>query len=150
MFKNTLATILFLVSVLSFGRSPAVEPITGIDIGKYKEVDPANDPGFDWKQADYVKETTGLITTRVPAQRALIESTKGQRKSWPTYLFLLGLVTLPFALWYSIMKGLEDREGTPASANISPEASVNNTVDLNVEREKRKKDQDNDSMPKAS
>lgn len=149
MFKNTLALLLFLSSLMAFGRAPAVEPVTGIDIGKYKEVDPSQDPGFNWKQSDYVQETS-LITTRKPAEKALIERTKAQRKSWPTYAFLIGLVTLPFALWYSIMKGLEGKEeSTTATANIT-ENYTNNTVDLHSEREKRKVDSDNDNIPKAS
>lgn len=149
MFKNTLAIIFFISSMMAFGRSPAVEPITGIDIGKYKEVDPAQDPGFNWKQGDYVQETS-LITTRRPAEKALIERTRAQKKSWPTYLFLFGLITLPFALWYSIMKGLEGKENHSSTAVASTENYTNNTVDLHSEREKRKVDNDNNDIPKAS
>lgn len=149
MFKTTLTLLFFLLSLMSFGRAPAVEPVTGIDIGKYKEVDPSQDPGFNWKQSDYVQETS-LITTRRPAEKALIDRTKAQRKSWPTYVFLFGLVTLPFALWYSIMKGLEGKEERTVTEATSTEAYTNNTVDLHSEREKRKVDSDNDNIPKAS
>jgi hypothetical protein len=149
MFKNVLTISLFLFSVLSFGRAPAVEPVTGIDIGKYKEVDPAQDPGFNWRQGEYVQETS-IITTRVPAQKALIEKTRNQTKTWPTYAFLLGLITLPFVLWYSIMKGLEDNESYATSEVHHEQPVLNNTVDLHQEREKRRRETENDDISKAS
>ncbi len=149
MFKNVLTAIIFLLSFTTFGRAPAVEPVTGIDIGKYKEVDPAQDPGFNWRQGEYVQETS-LITTRVPAQKALIEKTRNQTKTWPTYAFLFGLITLPFVLWYSIMKGLEDNESYATGAVHHEEHTVNNTVDLNLEREKRRRETDDDDISKAS
>ena len=51
---NTKIFFLFIASLLfsysTMGRSPAVEPVTGISIDQYREVDPKNDPGFKWDQ----------------------------------------------------------------------------------------------------
>lgn len=149
MIAKILIPFLILLSVATFGRSPAVEPITGISIDEYKEVSPKQDPGFNWRQSDFVQETS-LIATRQPAERLLIKQTRSQKKSWPTYLFLFSLISLPFVLWYSIMKGL-DNKSLQTYEGIDPiHSATANTVDLNQEREKRKKDEEDQSLPKAS
>lgn len=149
MVKRLSLLILFLLSLTSFGRSPAVEPIRGISIQEYKEIDPGADPGFNWRQSPYVQETS-LVTTRTPAERTLINQTKSQRKSWPTYVFLVSLLGLPFVLWYSIMKGLEDKEPQQVAAHDVATGVTNNTIDFNEERERRQKDSDSSDIPKAS
>lgn len=141
-------SILFL-SLSTFGRAPAVEPIRGISIDQYQETDPARDPGFNWKQEDYVQETS-LITTRVPAETALINRTSNQKKSWPTYAFLVSLLALPFVLWYSVMKGLNSQDSAPGHGAI-PTEEVSNTYDLGEERRKRQQSEtDPDDISKAS
>jgi len=129
-------------------RSPAVEPVTGISIDQYQEVSPQEDPGFNWKKPTDITSNTSLITTRTPAESGLISKTENQTKSWPVTLFLLGLICLPFALWYSVMKGLEDREDLVNQS--STKNITGNTVDLNEERKKRNSEQDNDDISKAS
>ena len=67
-------------------------------------------------------------------------------KNWPTYLFVLSLLSLPFLLWYSIVKSLDASE---EQTLLDP----NNTYDLSEERKKREEssNQDNDKdLPKAS
>ncbi len=137
--KPILFLMIFLFSSLAFGRAPAVDPIRGISIDDYREVDPNKDPGFNWNKGDTVVDTS-LITTREPAQKALIAKTKSQNKNWPTYIFLASLITLPFVLWLSVMKGLEESERH--AHQESPSGSMNlphhdNTVDLMAERNKR-------------
>jgi hypothetical protein len=149
MLKRLSLITLFLLSLSAFGRSPAVEPIRGISIKEYKEVDPAMDPGFNWRQSPYVEETT-LVNTRFPAESNLIKKTKSQRKSWPTYVFLVSLIGLPFVLWYSIMKGLEEKEPSQNAVHDVATGVANNTIDFNEEKERRQKDSDNSDIPKAS
>ena len=149
MLKRLSLITLFLLSLSAFGRSPAVEPIRGISINEYKEVDPAADPGFNWRQSPYVEETT-LVNTRFPAESNLIKQTKSQRKSWPTYVFLVSLIGLPFVLWYSVMKGLEDKEPSQNVIHDVATGVATNTIDFNEEREKRQKESDDSDIPKAS
>ena len=149
MLKRLSLITLFLLSLTTFGRSPAVEPIRGISISEYKEVDPKADPGFNWRQSDFVQETA-LVTTRTPAERSLINQTKSQRKTWPTYVFLVSLLGLPFVLWYSVMKGLEDKGSEGFVAHGEHSGDVDNTIDFNQEREKRQKDNEESDISKAS
>lgn len=133
--------ILFLIQNIGHARAPAVEPIRGISIDQYEITDPARDPGFNWNQSDYVQETS-LITTQ--AQMESVNSSNS--KNWPTYLFVLSLLSLPFLLWYSIVKSLDASE---EQTLLDP----NNTFDLSEERKKREEssNQDNDKdLPKAS
>ncbi|MCF8058761.1 MAG: hypothetical protein K9K67_05660 [Bacteriovoracaceae bacterium] len=150
MITKILIPFLILLSTAAFGRSPAVEPVTGISIEEYKEVSPKQDPGFNWQQRNFVIDSTILVKTREPAEKKLINQTKSQRKSWPTYLFLFSLVSLPFALWYSIMKGLENKNSQDHYVIEPVFSATSNTVDLNKEREKRKKDEEDHNIPKAS
>ncbi|MCR9203495.1 MAG: hypothetical protein NXH75_02890 [Halobacteriovoraceae bacterium] len=145
--KHLILLSLFVLSFTTFGRAPAVEPVRGISIEQYQETNPATDPGFNWKEENYVQETS-LITTRVPAEAALINNTSNQSKSWPTYLFLVSLLTLPFVLWYSVMKGLESPETDP-SESISSSENVASTYNLSEERKKRQQS-DEDDISKAS
>lgn len=145
--KHLILLSLFVLSITTFGRAPAVEPVRGISIEQYQETNPATDPGFNWKEADYVQETS-LITTRVPAEAALINRTSNQSKSWPTYVFLVSLLTLPFVLWYSVMKGLESPETDP-SESISSSENVASTYNLSEERKKRQQSE-KDDISKAS
>lgn len=149
MVKRLSILALFLLTCSAFGRAPAVEPVSGISIEKYQEVDPNTDPGFNWRQSPYVQETT-LVTTRSPAERKLINQTQSQRKSWPTYVFLVSLLGLPFALWYSIMKGLEEKTPEQATGYQVASDAATNTIDFNQEREKRQRDTDDTNLPKAS
>lgn len=149
--KQITLLLLFVISLTTFGRAPAVEPVRGISIDQYQETDPAQDPGFNWKQGDYVQETS-LITTRVPAEAALINKTSNQSKSWPTYVFLISLLTLPFVLWYSVMKGLENPDADPSESISQAEESVASTYNLSEERKKRQQEgqEDGDDIYKAS
>lgn len=151
--KKLLFVFLFSMAATAFGRAPAVEPIRGISIDEYKEVDPKADPGFNWNR-DHTVVDTSLITTREPAQKALIDSTKSQKKSWPTYAFLASLIALPFFLWYSVMKGLENGNATGhVETGSQPEVYPHhdNTVDLMTERNKREEKTKKDGhIPKAS
>lgn len=150
--KSFLLLAIVFLSSAAFGRAPAVEPIRGISIDDYREVDPKRDPGFNWNQNDVVRDTS-LITTREPAQKALIADTESQNKNWPTYVFLASLITLPFVLWYSVMKGLEEsekhahHEPTTGSPNLPHH---DNTVDLMAEREKRENEEKKGKVHKAS
>ena len=148
--KSIFFILLFSLTTATFGRAPAVEPIRGISIKEYKEVDPASDPGFDWRQDSLTVQNTGLITTREPAQKDLITNTTSQKKSWPTYAFLLSLLTLPFVLWYSVMKGLEGHEMAEHESTGENYPHHDNTVDLLSERNKREEQAKKDHISKAS
>lgn len=146
--KISLCILLFIATLSTFGRAPAVEPVTGIAIDQYRETDPATDPGFNWNQGKYVQETS-LVTTRIPAEAALIENTKNQSKSWPTYVFLFSLLALPFILWFSIMKSLDHSDDH--SQPIPQQEELGTTYNLSEERAKRQSDDDQeDKVSKAS
>jgi hypothetical protein len=140
-FKYALLSFLFITATSVMGRSPAVEPVTGISIDQYEEVNPSNDPGFNWNTKLSKAASTTLVTTRVPAQNGLIKGTTSQGKSLPTTLFLIGLLTLPFFLWKGLMKGLEKSDSGTANAE---------TVDLMSEREKRNQSETQEIKKKAS
>jgi hypothetical protein len=140
--KNALFCLFFVFSATTFARSPAVEPVTGISIDQYKQVDPSNDPGFDWNQQNSKAVSTSLITTRVPSQNSLIQKTRSQEKSLGTTLLLIALLTLPFFIWNVAMRGLDK---TTAAHGVTAE-----TVDLSSEREKRSHQETQEINKKAS
>ncbi len=126
-----------MISASAFSRSPAVEPVRGISIEQYTEVNPDNDPGYNWGAKTSVALQVG------PTQNRPL-----QANGLPTTLLLIGLLTLPFFLWRGIMKNLDKVE--VATAEHSAE-----TVDLMSEREKRsggqgQQDNEQDEGKKAS
>lgn len=137
----------FFFSLSSFGRAPAVEPVTGISIDQYREVDPKSDPGFNWKQdaSRHIHFNTDTVSRRrAPANYASTTSTT------MTTVFLLAIVAFPIALWFTLMKSFPTApESIPES---TPEQAV--TIDLAAERSKREEkaasEEDNDHIHKAS
>ncbi len=133
--KSKLLIILLSSLVISFsvfGRSPAVEPITGISIDQYKEVDPKNDPGFNWKQ-DSTRQARlkdGKVVTPYDSGTSITM----------TAIFLIAIVSFPIALWFALMKSF------PATPNQTENtANHANTIDLAAERSKREDQESVDS-----
>lgn len=112
----------------TFGRAPAVEPVTGISIDQYREVDPKSDPGFNWKQnaSKHIHFNTNT-SKRAPAS---YESTTSKTM---TAVFLIAIAAFPIALWFTLMKSFPTTpESTPESV---PHEAI--TIDLAAERSKR-------------
>ncbi len=136
----------FLLSTASFGRAPAVEPVTGISIDQYREVDPKKDPGFNWNQnsSQFVRFKTGARTAS--RSTASYDSTTSTTM---TAVFLLAIVAFPIALWFTLMKSF------PSTPTSTPENSTHEsvTIDLAAERSKREDQEssdDDDHIHKAS
>ena len=146
--KQVFFTIIAFISLATFGRAPAVEPITSYPIDQYKEVPPSQDPGFNWNQESYVRETS-LITTRVPAQNALIQGTKSQNKTLVTTFVLLCFGAMPFVLWFSLMKAL-DKVDAGQGPNYYAKEKSTQPISLTEERERRRKDSEGEDISKAS
>ena len=133
-------------------RKPAIEPVTGISIDHYKPTNPKNDKGFDFSQKENQRTVantkTETVSTMAPPQKALIKKTEDFDRSWAGTAVLVALLALPFFLWKSIMKGLDDSEQI---GEATSGWENNNTVSLAAEREKRSSDQEKDQdLPKAS
>lgn len=135
----------FLLSSASFGRAPAVEPVTGISIDQYREVDPKEDKGFDWHQDS--SKFTRFKNNRTTGQRASV-AYDSSASTTMSVVFLVAIVAFPIALWFTLMKSFPN---TPSS---SPENSGHQsvTIDLATERSKReeKEGEEDDHIHKAS
>jgi len=143
LFIYSLGTLLF--SSVIFARAPAVEPVTGISIDQYREVDPKSDPGFNWKQdpSKYIHFNTNTAK-RNPANYESTTSTT------MTAVFLLAIVAFPIALWFTLMKSF------PTAPESIPENGQQTavTIDLATERSKRGEkvttEEEDDRINKAS
>ncbi len=124
----------FILSSSVFGRAPAVEPVTGISIDQYQEVDPKKDPGFNWNQ-----DKSKHIRLKNEGQRtpAAYDSKSSIAM---TVIFILGIVSFPIALWFTLMKSFPE-----APTNQELPTSQGTTIDLAAERSRRK-EQSEDSM----
>tara|TARA_R110000868_G_scaffold16687_11_gene74218 strand:- start:2959 stop:3348 length:390 start_codon:yes stop_codon:yes gene_type:complete len=122
--------ILTLTTPLLAARSPAVEPVTGISIEEYTETKPSPSSGFDFTKTDesYAKapSDTGLSLTSA--------------------IFLFLASSLPFVVWFGVMRALPDALPQQAQAS-KPVFSV-------IEGDGQSKTDDHgdhdDTYPKAS
>ena len=135
---NTKIFFLFIASLLfsysTMGRSPAVEPVTGISIDQYREVDPKNDPGFKWDQ-DKSKHI------RLMGKKSDYSSASSVTT---TLLFFAALAAFPLAMWFALMKSFPS---TPSQPENTGHQSV--TIDLAAERSKREESKDQSSTEKV-
>lgn len=137
----TLFTLCFISLTQVFGRSPAVEPVTGISIDQYKEVDPAKDPGFNFKQS-----APKQVSFRKPAGKRAPADYESGPSITTTIAFLTLVISFPIALWFTMMKAFPAAP-TPTSSE-TPSAQ---TFDLAAERSKREDESENsDDIHKAS
>jgi hypothetical protein len=128
-----IATLIFLLlSTPLWARSPAVEPVTGISIEEYKEVDSKNAKGYDFTRHE--------ITN--------VEQTSSESDlSVATTIFLILASALPFVVWFGVMRALPDAseehqkttQTTPTFSVIKGEGSDDHNDD-----------DDHDSWPNAS
>ncbi len=102
--------LLFSISTsLLAGRSPAVDPVTGISIEEYNETTPTPGRGFDFSEQESAYE-------KVPTDTSL---------STTSIVFLLFASALPFVVWFGVMRALPD--GAPLThtgETIRPSLSV--------------------------
>lgn len=110
-----------------FARSPAVDPVSGISIEEYTEVDPKTTKGFDFtnsKDSDLVKDSELNASTA---------------------FFLLVASILPVVVWFGVMRALPDAPTAPANETARTPLTIvqgqNNSSD---------DDHDDDTLPKAS
>ena len=125
-----IATILLCLSFSPlFARSPAVEPVTGISIDQYKEVEAGKDQGYDFS-----KNEPNYIKARSDAEL-----------SPTTAFFLVVASALPFIVWFGVMRALPD--ATPME---NSNTGARPTLSVIKGEGKSESDDDHDSMPKAS
>jgi hypothetical protein len=142
-------TLICLSSGVAHARKPAVLPVTSISIDQYNDVPPSKAKGYDWNNN---KNAVKTITTKKPVartpaiQRYDFNQTKTSGPSIPVIAFLILMFGLPMALWWGIMKGLDQPEETNNAEDVG------SVVDLKSERAKRESNSDNDddiNYPKA-
>ena len=117
-------------SSLYASRGPAVDPVTGISIEEYTETTPSAGQGFDFKQTD-------TYFDRAPTDTSL---------SLTTIAFLFFASSLPFIVWFGVMRALPD--GAPVQSSTSGA-----TPKLSVVRSDKNDSHDHDeerNWPKAS
>jgi hypothetical protein len=140
--KNSILFLLALFFSLTInGRSPAVEPVSGISIDQYQEADPKKDPGYNWKHNS--NQLIKLKNQRTPANtnyNSTVSTTLA-------VIFFLTITAFPIALWFTLMKAFPTTPNTPEQNNHHAE-----TIDLAAERSRRELNTVNndDDINKAS
>ena len=125
--KFTLLLFLILIS-FSYARKPAIEPVTGISIDEYQDGPATGATGFDFT-AQKSKNLQGQqLAQNSPAD------------GLPVSLMIF-LAFLPFAISLLILRKLKHSRQTTASTN---------TIDLNEHRQKKKQQEEDLKLPKAS
>ncbi len=120
--------VLFLLSGPLFARSPAVEPVTGISIEEYREVDATTTTGYNFTREEPAYEHTSKDTQLTPM----------------TALFLIIASALPFVVWFGIMRALPDGSNNTASSPAqAPTLSI-------IKGEGKPSHDEDDTWPKAS
>ncbi|PIP90116.1 MAG: hypothetical protein COW01_09560 [Bdellovibrionales bacterium CG12_big_fil_rev_8_21_14_0_65_38_15] len=123
--------LLFSISSSLFAsRGPAVEPVTGISIEEYNETTPQPGRGFDFNQTDTFFE-------KAPTDTSL---------TMTTVAFLIFASSLPFIVWFGVMRALPD--ATPVNSE-APTARPSLTV-VAKEPSSSNDEDDDQHWPKAS
>lgn len=133
--------ILLLLSAVAFlsgfashieARSPAVDPIRGISIDHYNEVDPETVQGHAFEQTPQEFQEQSPQTTPEPVTfqgpsvaQSDLEGQSSQRLSFAFLLF--ALIALPLGIWFFIHRSLDT-----SSTSELPD----NTIDLDAHRKK--------------
>lgn len=111
-----------------FARSPAVDPVSGISIEEYREVDPKTTKGFDFRNSK---------------DSAL---TKDSELNLSTAFFLLVASILPVVVWFGVMRALPDAPAAPANETARTPLTIVQGQNSNSSDD----DHDDDTLPKAS
>ena len=125
-------------------RQPAVDPVRGISIDKYKDVPPEENKGdyeFKERPQDRSQNRESMkapASTTRPETKGPAQQTEGT--DWPLGFLLIALLALPFAIWWIFQKSLQQHQ--------SPTPNDHNTIDLSQHRERKEKSKDD--YPKAS
>ena len=103
--KYSIILSLFLINLsLSFARSPAVEPVSGLSIDKYQHT--------DTKNQNFKKGSYKFSTPKSAAQNFQNDGTNlitnPENAAITTYIFIAIAVLLPAGLWAAVMYGLKD------------------------------------------
>jgi hypothetical protein len=93
-------------------RGPAVEPVRGISIEDYKEIPPSQAKGYQFSKGKPKSLTRKTASGFNPSSidKKTSKQVYNSNSSWPISIFLFLLVAMPFGLWFSIMKTLENKE----------------------------------------
>lgn len=119
--------VFFILTSPLFARSPAVEPVQGISIEEYREVDSTQAKGYDF------------------AKYEAHQTRPNSELSFTTGFFLLVVSALPFVVWFGVMRALPDATPkAPEQGTQKPNLSI-------INGEGRKDDDDDHhDLPKAS
>jgi hypothetical protein len=159
--KHLALTGLLLLGTEAFGRSPAVEPISGISIDNYNDVPPEQAKGYDFDQkgtarkpaapggetSAYESNARSAITKSAPA----LTKEKATDGTWAQGLAVLLLLSaLPIIVRVGVVQLL--KRSREESANDHAE-----TIDFNLARSKKmgsawhnRTSDDDEDLPKAS
>lgn len=129
MIMKIVTLVLFLLSSPLFARSPAVEPVSGISIEEYREVEPSKAAGYNFTREEPPYEQSGKNAQLTPT----------------TAFFLIVASALPFVVWFGIMRALPDATPTTPQQSQTPTLSI-----INGEGGKSDEEDEHDSLPKAS
>lgn len=129
----TMLLMIVLLPAYAAGRAPAVQPVSGISIDDYKEVPPSQAKGYEFAKGKpkAINRQTASNINLVNIENKSSKQVYGSDASWPLSIFLFILISLPFALWFTIMKSLgqKDRE-LPTNTLQFPNKSPNDDDDL--------------------
>lgn len=143
MVAKTLIHLIFLciIAILmvpsSQARRPAVEPVMGISVDEYKEVAPEKTKPYNFTQEPQVEEvssSTSTTNTPIVTQKALENSTDNPSV---TTAILVIFLSLPFAVWWAIMKKL-------------PQIPTRQRPQLKALEGGKSKEEETQDLPKAS
>jgi hypothetical protein len=135
-----LSLVTIFLPVYANGRGPAVLPVSGISIDDYKEIPPSKAKGYRFNKGKPKSLNRKMASGFNPSniENKTSKQVYDAKSSWPISIFLFLLLTMPFGLWFSIMKTLEKKE-TEIIENTIPFPS-----------KKSKNDDDDFNYPKAS
>lgn len=148
LFLAFLATItVFMTPTSVQGRSPAVEPVTGLSVDEYPEIEPSKAKGIEFTERSSTitnnkRETSSITEGRANRESTLSTSNQG---GFPISLIVFVLL-LPLVVWYGVMRNLDPSQR---------EQAMEEAIDLAKYRNEKKaatedKKEEEDSLPKAS
>ena len=156
--KTLVIFVLFVLSIFtnltiekSYGRKPAVLPVSGISIDDLEPVTEDQAKGYEFKNEQTKSEE---VLKRNPSQLDMQVTTETRSEVLPA--LILFLILLPVGLWISIMKA---KNLTPKVEAVVPYKAeeVGQVVDLKSRQDLAKsksketnKDSDDKQFPKAS
>jgi hypothetical protein len=135
---------LFTVNLsLSFARSPAVEPVSGLSIDKYQHTDTKNQ-NFKKGSYKFSSQKPAAQTFNHDATNLIVNPENG---TISTYIFIAIAVLLPAGLWATVMYGLKDSSPQERRGHSSDSQNITRIHDR---RGKEENDSHDSDIPKAS